>query len=82
MEFIFELIYSIFIEGCVDAAGDPSIPKWLRILLMSIPFALLETFFILGIISGIKDYNDFFTFFCLSLAGIFLLLWVYLLIRI
>ena len=82
MEFIFELLYEIFLEGCMDTAGNPRVPKWLRILLMSVPFALLETFFVLGIISAVKDYNPFLEVFLLILAGVFLLLWIYLLIKI
>lgn len=82
MEIIFELLYEIFIEGCMDAAGHPRVPKWLRILLMTVPFAILETFFVLGIISAVKDFNTFLEIFLLILAGAFLLLWIYLLIKI
>ncbi len=82
MEIIFELLCEIFMEGCMDAAGHPRIPKWIRILLMTVPFALLETVFILGAGSGVNDRNAFLAVFCFSLAGVFLLLWIYLLIKI
>lgn len=81
MEIIFELLSEIFMEGCMDAARHPRISKWIRLLLLTVPFVFLETVFILVAVAGVNDCNTFLTVFCFSLAGVFLLLWIYLLIK-
>ena len=82
MEIIFELLFEIFVEGCMDAAGHPRVPKWVRILLMTVPFAIIETVFIFGARAGVHNRSFFLAVFCISMAGAFLLLWIYLLMKI
>ena len=82
MEFILELLYEIFIEGCVEIAGSRKIPKAIRILLLSVPFVILGVFFAMGIAGGMKSGNTFLIVFLSILSAACFALWIYSLFRI
>lgn len=54
MDFVIELVIELIFEGTVEAAGNPKVPKWLRICL-DIILALFFLILFVGLILGAAE---------------------------
>ncbi len=82
IDFVIEFLCDLLCDGCSEAAKSPKLPKWLRMLLISIPFVAVEIIFVLMLISGIQDKELALTLLSIGLIVLVLAAWLYLLYKI
>jgi len=77
MELVLEILFEIFIEGLVDASGNPKVPMVIRLLIMTILCGSLTAIMILIGLSVSKNAEIAGAIICWIFALVFACFWVY-----